>query len=214
MSVFRSMLTRLGTSLTHRPTPAYLSYCSPLWYRRPLDFDDDQMESVQVKKTQQRPPHSQQFVDDSQSEWGEGEAPDAYGQGVGHKDALHTQTKSEGPTERCINQVVLMGRVGADPQIRGTEARPITTFSLATNSVWKTQNPGPGDSEWTHRVDWHNVVVFKPGLRESAYSYVHKGCRVHITGRVIYGEMVDRQGVRRHTTTIACEDIIYLTRKM
>ena len=67
-----------------------------------------------------------------------------------------------------------MGRVGTDPQIRGSESRPITSFSLATNSVWKTQNSGPGDSAWQSRVDWHNVVVFKPGLRESVYSNVHK----------------------------------------
>ena len=80
-----------------------------------------------------------------------------------------------GAPSLLINLVhTLLGRVGTDPQIRGSEERPVTSFSLATNSVWKTANPGPGDSEWSHRVDWHNVVVFKPGLRESAYNNVHK----------------------------------------
>ena len=41
-----------------------------------------------------------------------------------------------------------------------------------------------------------------------------QGARLHITGRLLYGEVVDKAGVRRTTTTIACEDIIYLTRKM
>eukprot|EP00092_Neocalanus_flemingeri_P026273 GFUD01028478.1.p1 GENE.GFUD01028478.1~~GFUD01028478.1.p1 ORF type:complete len:225 (-),score=74.51 GFUD01028478.1:93-767(-) len=223
MSVFRPLLARLVHPLTYRPTPAYLSQFSPLWYKRPLDVDDDQLETVQLKqppaRSQQSFSPSNQFAGEGQGQpgWGVEQGPGGgggagFGQGGAHRDAPPTQTR-EGPSERSINQVVLMGRAGTDPQIRGTEDKPITTFSLATNSTWKTQNPGPGDSEWSSRVDWHNVVVFKPGLRENAYNYVHKGCRVHITGRIIYGEVMDRSGVKRHTTTIACEDIIYLTRK-
>ena len=82
--------------------------------------------------------------------------------------------QEEGPGERSINQVVLMGRVGTDPQIRGSEEKPITTFTMATNSMWKTQNPGPGDKAWQNYVEWHNVVVFKPGLREYVYKFVQK----------------------------------------
>ena len=44
--------------------------------------------------------------------------------------------------------------------------------------------------------------------------FIFKGARVHITGRLLYGEVVDKAGVRRTTTTIACDDIIYLMRKM
>ena len=242
MAVFKPMLSRLAYPITHLPTLSYLSHCTPLFYKRPLDIDDDQLESIQIKsrQTQQQRQQWSDREEDSRFAAGDGDGCgqsasgggyDNYGKSAGQKDSLHTQTKKDGPTERSINQVILMGRVGADPQIRGTEARPITTFSLATNSVWKTQNPGPGDSEWSNRVDWHNVVVFKPGLRESAYNYVHKvmnsseegyssnsillqGCRVHITGRLMYGELVDKAGVKRFTTSIACEDIIYLSRKI
>lgn len=97
--------------------------------------------------------------------------------------------------------------------MRGTEEKPITTFSLATNTTWKAESPAPGGSEWTHRTDWHNVVVFKRGLREQAYNYVTKGARIHVTGRIIYGEVTDKTGVKRHTTSIAAEDIIYVERK-
>lgn len=123
-----------------------------------------------------------------------------------------TGRAASGPTERSINQVTLLGRVGGEPQQRGRQEAPVTVFSLATNSTWKNPNPLPHESEWTTRTDWHNIAVFKPKLREQAYNYIVKGCRVHITGRIVYGELTDKQGVRRHTTTIAAEDIVYLSR--
>ena len=62
------------------------------------------------------------------------------------------RVEHEGPAEKGINSVTLMGRVGGEPQIRGTEDKPITTFSLATNLAWQTQDG------WTKRTDWHNVA--------------------------------------------------------
>ena len=118
-----------------------------MWYRRPLDIDDDQLESVQLNQTARTQPRHETTPEDPG--WGgddHGDC-DVYGQGVAHRDSLHTQPKPDGPTERSINQVILVGRVGTDPQIRGSESRPITTFSLATNSVWKTQN-----THWTWRL--------------------------------------------------------------
>jgi len=123
-----------------------------------------------------------------------------------------TDRPDSGPKERCINSVTLMGRVGRDPQQRGNEKTPVTVFSLATNSMWKNPNPGPSDSTWTTRTDWHNIAVFKPGLRDQAYNYIVKGSRIHVTGKIVYGEVVDKLGVRRHTTTIAADDIIFLNR--
>ena len=119
----------------------------------------------------------------------------------------------EGPGEKSINQVTLLGRVGLEPQIRGTEENPVTTFNLATNSSWRNINPRAGDAEWNKRTDWHNVVVFKPGLREVAYNNIVKGSRLHVTGKLMYSEYLDRQGVKRQTTSIVCDDIIFLTPK-
>ena len=119
----------------------------------------------------------------------------------------------EGPGEKSINQVTLLGRVGLEPQIRGTEENPVTTFNLATNSSWRNINPRAGDAEWNKKTDWHNVVVFKPGLRELAYNNIVKGSRLHVTGKLMYGEYLDRQGVKRQTTSIVCDDIIFLTSK-
>ena len=119
----------------------------------------------------------------------------------------------EGPGEKGINQVTLLGRVGLEPQIRGSEDSPVTTFNLATNSSWRNINPRAGENEWSKRTDWHNVVVFKPGLRELAYNNIVKGSRVHVTGKLMYGEYLDRQGVKRQTTSIVCDDIIFLSQK-
>jgi len=111
----------------------------------------------------------------------------------------------EGSKERSLNSVNLIGRVGADPIMRGNKATPVLTFSLATNISWKAQ-----DGSWTHRTDWHNISVFRNILREQAYQYVAKGRRLHIQGRIAYGEIIDQQGIRRHTTSIIADDIIYL----
>ena len=128
-------------------------------------------------------------------------------------EASFSASEYEGPGEKSINQVTLLGRVGLEPQIRGTEENPVTTFNLATNSSWRNINPRAGDSEWNKRTDWHNVVVFKPGLRELAYNNIVKGSRLHVTGKLMYGEYLDRQGVKRQTTSIVCDDIIFLSAK-
>ena len=57
------------------------------------------------------------------------------------------------------------------------------------------------------------MVVFKPGLRELAYGSVTKGTRLHVSGRLMYGEYMDQKGVKRQTTSIVCEDMIFLSPK-
>ena len=83
----------------------------------------------------------------------------------------------DGPNEKSINSVTLLGRVGMDPQLRGSEEKPITTFSLATNSTWRNVQMRAGEPEWSTKTEWHNVVVFKPGLRESVFNNMSKGQR-------------------------------------
>lgn len=62
-----------------------------------------------------------------------------------------------------------LGRVGVEPQIRGTEDHPVIVFSLATNVRYKKGN------EYLNSTDWHNIAVFRPGLRDSIEKYVSKG---------------------------------------
>ena len=97
-----------------------------------------------------------------------------------------------------------MGRVGADPQKRGSADRPIAVFSLATHSNYRYVS-----GEFLQRTEWHRVVCFKPGLRETILAYLKKGQRVHVTGRVTYGEMKGEDGNMKTTTAIAAEDVIF-----
>ena len=170
-----------------------LSTSSSGFMRRPLDLDDDHIETVEVKKFRQ--------VDLEQE------------RGSDERTGYVPVHEYDGPVERSLNQVTLLGRVGADPQIRGSEEKPVTAFRLATNSSWRTINQRAGEPEWSQRTEWHNCVVFKPGLRESSFNNIVKGARLHVTGRLMYGEFLDKNGVQRQTTSIVCDDIIYLTKK-
>jgi len=67
--------------------------------------------------------------------------------------------------------------------------------------------------ESTQKTDWHRIVVFRPGLRDTVYNYLQKGQRIHISGRLIYGELKDESGTSRTTTSIAADDIIFFNSK-
>jgi len=69
----------------------------------------------------------------------------------------------------CILLLLLPGRVGVEPQVRGSEEHPVVVFSLATNFRYKK------GEEYMSSTDWHNVAVFKPSLRESVHQNVSKG---------------------------------------
>merc|ERR1712059_21261 len=123
-------------------------------------------------------------------------------EGVGGENKSEEKVYGSETFEKSINQVTLLGRVGSDPQVRGSETKQVTIFSLATNTRWKT------GEEWSYRTDWHNIAVFQPNLKEKTYTYITKGSRVYVTGKLLYGEITDRNGVKRTTTSIAADDII------
>ncbi len=77
-------------------------------------------------------------------------------------------------------------------------------FSLATNIRYK---PAEGDDYLT-KTDWHNVAVFRNSLRETVAKNVHKGMRVLVQGRIMYGTIEDKMGNVKHTTTIVADDVI------
>ncbi|XP_046394083.1 single-stranded DNA-binding protein, mitochondrial [Ischnura elegans] len=109
--------------------------------------------------------------------------------------------------EKTINQVTLLGRVGADPQKRGTEQHPVVIFSLATHQNYKYDT-----GDLMQKTEWHRVVVFKPALRESVYQYLSKGQRVYVSGRLTYGEVKDESGATRTTTAVVADDVIFFQR--
>lgn len=63
------------------------------------------------------------------------------------------------------------------------------------------------------KTEWHRICVFKNGLRDNVYRYLHKGQRVYITGRLTYGEVKDEAGNARPTTAVVADDVIFLQDK-
>ncbi|RPJ57473.1 MAG: single-stranded DNA-binding protein [Acidobacteria bacterium] len=107
-----------------------------------------------------------------------------------------------------VNKVILVGRLGKDPEMRYTSGgAPVTNFSLATNESWKGQN-----GERQERTEWHNIVVWNK-LAETCSQYLSKGKLVYIEGRIQTREWDDKDGNKRRTTEIVASDMKMLERK-
>ncbi|XP_011159672.1 single-stranded DNA-binding protein, mitochondrial [Solenopsis invicta] len=106
--------------------------------------------------------------------------------------------------EKCVNNVTLLGRVGADPQKRGNAEHPVVIFSLATHTNYKYET-----GEFMQRTDWHKVCVFKPNLRDAVYKYLKKGQRAMINGRISYSEFQGTDGNVSSSTSIIADDVIF-----
>jgi len=107
-----------------------------------------------------------------------------------------------------LNKVLLIGHLGSDPESRFmTSGNAVTNFSLATNESWKSS-----EGEIKDKTEWHKVVIF--GKRaETASEYLKKGQLVYIEGRLQTRSWEDKDGVKRYTTEVLCENFTMLGRK-
>ncbi len=104
---------------------------------------------------------------------------------------------------RTINHVTLLGRVGADPELRSTKSgTAVVQLRLATDRYSKS---GEGQSE----TDWHSVVVWGK-TAEAVARYVGKGDRVHVTGRLQQHSWQTDSGERRSRTEVHASEVIFL----
>ncbi|XP_036228968.1 single-stranded DNA-binding protein, mitochondrial [Bactrocera oleae] len=106
--------------------------------------------------------------------------------------------------EKTVNNVTILGRVGADPQLRGSVEHPVVMFSVATHTNYRYES-----GDWAQRTDWHRVIVFKPNLRETVMEHLKKGQRTMVQGKITYGEIIDQQGNQKTTTSIIADDVIF-----
>ncbi|KAH8312480.1 hypothetical protein KR044_010995, partial [Drosophila immigrans] len=118
--------------------------------------------------------------------------------------ASNTSSTAPAKIEKTVNNVTILGRVGADPQLRGSQEHPVVTFSVATHTNYKYEN-----GDWAQRTDWHRVVVFKPNLRDSVLEYLKKGQRTMIQGKITYGEITDQQGNPKPSTSIIADEVVF-----
>jgi len=96
-----------------------------------------------------------------------------------------------------INKVILIGRLGKDPEMRFTPTgKAVTSFSMATDETWLDQN-----NERQKRTEWHRIVVWGK-LGETCAKYLAKGKQVYIEGRIQTREWTDKEGNKRYSTEI------------
>ncbi len=101
-----------------------------------------------------------------------------------------------------VNKVILIGRLGADPEIRYTPSgAEVATFRMATSESWTNKN---GEKE--ERTEWHRIVAWR-GLAKICGEYLNKGKLVYIEGRLRTRSWEDREGNKRSTTEIEATDM-------
>ena len=107
---------------------------------------------------------------------------------------------------KSINKVILVGNVGADPEVKYTPSGvPVGKFSLATNERFKNKS-----GEWQDRTEWHNIVAWQR-LAEIVGEYVSKGSKVYIEGKLQTSSWEDRRsGEKKYRTEIVARDLVLL----
>ena len=101
-----------------------------------------------------------------------------------------------------VNRAILVGNLGADPEIRTTQdGRKIVNLKVATSESWKDKNTG----ERKERTEWHRVSIFSEGLASVAEKYLHKGSKVYIEGKIQTRKWTDQNGQDRYTTEIVVQ---------
>jgi single-strand DNA-binding protein len=101
-----------------------------------------------------------------------------------------------------VNKVILVGNLGADPEIRRTQdGRPIVNLRLATSETWRDKTTG----ERRERTEWHRVVIFNEGLAKVAEQYLKKGSKLYIEGQLQTRKWQDQQGQDRYSTEVVLQ---------
>ena len=99
-----------------------------------------------------------------------------------------------------LNKVLLIGRLGADPEIKQmVNGKSVARLSLATSQTWKDKNTG----EKKEKTEWHRIVVFNEGLVNVVQQYLKKGAQVYVEGQLSTRKWKDEQsGQDKYSTEI------------
>lgn len=114
---------------------------------------------------------------------------------------------------RSLNQVMLIGNVGQDPEVRSTSGGArVATFSLATGRAWAN-----AAGEQQQSTQWHRCVVWNAGnnggLADVVEKYVKKGDKLYVSGRIEYRQWTDKENVVRYSTEINVTELLMLNGK-
>ena len=104
-----------------------------------------------------------------------------------------------------VNKVILVGRLGKDPEVRHLEnGATVANFSLATSETYKDRQTG----ERREQTEWHNVVLWR-GLAEVVEKYVKKGDMIYVEGK-LRTRSWEKDGVTRYTTEVVGDNMTML----
>jgi len=104
-----------------------------------------------------------------------------------------------------VNKVILIGNLGADPEVRRTHSgQPVANLRVATSRRVKDR-----DGNWSDQTEWHSVVCFAR-LAELADQYLKKGSRIFVEGRLQTRSWEDREGKKQYRTEVVCENLKFL----
>ncbi len=102
-----------------------------------------------------------------------------------------------------VNKVILVGNLGADPEIRRTQdGRPVANLRVATSESWKDKTTG----ERREKTEWHRVVIFNENLCRIAEQYLKKGSKVFIEGALQTRKWQDQSGQDRYSTEVVLQN--------
>ncbi|RWN11792.1 single-stranded DNA-binding protein [Mesorhizobium sp.] len=102
-----------------------------------------------------------------------------------------------------VNKVILIGHLGADPEIRRSRSGDaIVNMRIATSESWKDKNTG----ERKEKTEWHTVVVFNENLAKICAEYLKKGSKVYVEGQLQTRKWQDQAGADRYTTEIVLQN--------
>ena len=102
-----------------------------------------------------------------------------------------------------LNKVLLIGRLGADPEIKQmVNGKSVARLSLATSQSWKDKNTG----EKKEKTEWHRIVVFNEGLVNVVKQYLKKGAQIYVEGQLSTRKWKDEQsGQDKYSTEIVIQ---------
>ena len=102
-----------------------------------------------------------------------------------------------------VNKVILIGRLGKDPQVNSTQdGREIANLSIATSESWKDKST----NERKEKTEWHKVVIYNDNIAKLAKNYLKKGSKVYIEGALQTRKWTDKEGVEKYTTEIVLQN--------
>ncbi|MBI1264147.1 MAG: single-stranded DNA-binding protein [Alphaproteobacteria bacterium] len=101
-----------------------------------------------------------------------------------------------------VNKVILVGNLGADPEVRRLNSGdPVVNLRIATSEQWRDKSTG----ERREKTEWHNVVIFNDNLAKVAENYLKKGAKVYVEGQLQTRKWQDRDGNDRYTTEVVLQ---------